>query len=47
MGIVIYRGAEYDLRDYLEENSHPGGIESIIAHLGMDVTVQFYDLGYY
>ena len=36
---ITYRGIVYDLSDYLEENSHPGGIAIILDYIGKDVTV--------
>lgn len=38
---VILEGAVYDITDYLEEQSHPGGTILIKEYLGKDIAPAF------
>jgi cytochrome b involved in lipid metabolism len=38
---IIYENNVYDISDYLEEESHPGGIILLEEYLGKDITQIF------
>jgi cytochrome b involved in lipid metabolism len=40
---IILDGSVYDISDYLEDESHPGGIILLQEHLGSDISHIFTD----
>ncbi|KAJ3118911.1 fatty acid alpha-hydroxylase [Phlyctochytrium bullatum] len=40
---VIFEDGVYDITDFLDENTHPGGVTMIVEYLGKDISAIFYD----